>query len=1609
MDVGARSVVLSLVLGALLMLGVKDANATKFATPDGVGDGSGWEQAASLVQALASASEGEAIWLSEGTYTNASDPAFTITTNNVKLYGGFTNGMVALGDRDWNAYPTILSGNVTQPNIRRVMTISANATLDGLVISNGISQYGGGIYANGAYTISILNCHIVTNQFPDIIQTAAGAAAYLSGGSVTISNTVFAHNGSFNTVHKGNKGAMGIYANNETLNIVSSLFSNNVPAYPLNVRDGKGGAILLLGTSSLIAEDTIFADNEAPMRTTGIFLGGGAVRTEGCTAVFRDCVFSGNKAQDGGGAVLADNGANVTAENCVFVGNTATDTRGDGGAFRIVNGTLVVSNCTFVANEAQSEGGALAVHAGSMTLVNSILYTNTAGIRGGDIYLSGGSSTISYCRLGDTESSNHFADATGNATLTCVVTHPPMFADYGNGDYHLRSPTGRYDPGTQGYVATDLFPHSPCIDAGSPNLSTGDEPAPHGSRINLGLYGGTAQASKTPATSPVVENRSYSTNVNVAVVRGELVTQDVIANCMLYYGTNATVTNTDTVAVLYPPQQTGTVFSVQLTDLNYATTYYYRWYATNAYGSNWANVSSNFTTGVKTLGGPNNVIHVKSDAPGGETGDCWFNAYQSLGDAAATITTGTNEIWVAAGSYDYDEVVVGSSCSIYGGFTGVETQRSERGLSPVVFIDGKLDRRCLSITGGTVILDGLIMTNGYSTSGAGLSASGTYDLTMRACRIVGCRPSGAAIGLGARFQGGSVFMTNCVLRDNAHPGLYWTTFDGFGFHANGTSVEIHDSTFVDNGRETFNLRNSKAGGFHQIGGSLVVSNSSFVNNATGSDLYGGGGIIEGGATARFGNCEFRGNAVYYYTLVDRVNSVGGALYVEDAGTDVVLENCTFTQNFGSERGGALYVASGTVTVQNCIFWANTCSDHYPGLEGYDIAQAGGTVTLSYSSTSGDPDNPTYIYNSSGVNMDHVATVDPLFAGTNDVHLRSKSGRWDPTLGGGAGDWTNDMVTSPCIDVGDPDLATGDEPSPHGGRINLGRYGRIAQASRSPATAPIVENRFYTTNVNAAVVRGELVTQDVIASCTLYYGTNATVTNMDTSVFVYPPQQTGAVFSVQLASLDYATTYYYRWYATNAYGADWANVSSNFTTGTKPLSGPDNVIHVKPDAVGSDNGENWFDAYPSLADAALAVTAGTNEIWVAAGTYDDAEVVVGSTCSIYGGFTGVEMQRSERGPSLVVFIDGILDRRCLSITGGTVILDNLVMTNGCNASGGGLYASGTYDLTMRSCHVAGGRRPAGSTGLGARFEGGSVFMTNCVFRDNTHVGSYSATYNGFGFYANATSVEIHDSTFEGNGRATWQERSSMAGGFHQIGGSLVVSNTSFVSNGVGSDYYGGAGIIEGGATARFGNCEFRGNAVYYYALADRANSMGGALYVEDATTDVVLENCTFTQNFGSERGGALYVASGTVTVQNCIFWTNTCSDHYPGLEGYDIAQAGGTVTLSYSSTSGDPDNSTYIYNSSGVNMDHVATMDPLFAGTNDVHLRSKSGRWDPTLGGGAGDWTNDRVTSPCIDGGDPASDYSAEPFPNGRRINLGRYGRMPEASRTQLHGTLFLSR
>ena len=95
--------------------------------------------------------------------------------------------------------------------------------------------------------------------------------------------------------------------------------------------------------------------------------------------------------------------------------------------------------------------------------------------------------------FGDTLADWHQANGNDSSSINA----DPLFADPESGDYHLKSQTGRWDPNSESWIVDDVT--SPCIDSGDPNSPMSSEPFPNGGIINMGAYGGTAEASKSPS------------------------------------------------------------------------------------------------------------------------------------------------------------------------------------------------------------------------------------------------------------------------------------------------------------------------------------------------------------------------------------------------------------------------------------------------------------------------------------------------------------------------------------------------------------------------------------------------------------------------------------------------------------------------------------------------------------------------------------------------------------------------------------------------------------------------------------------------------------------------------------------------------------------------------------------------------------------------------------------------------------------------------------------------------------------------------------------------------------------------------------------------------
>ena len=221
----------------------------------------------------------------------------------------------------------------------------------------------------------------------------------------------------------------------------------------------------------------------------------GAVYGSGTGATISHCIISGN----GPCSAVVIRDCDGTIRNCLIAGNTYP---GCGSPLAVIYdcGGLI-ENCT-IANNATS---GISVFGGKSLIVqNCIIYNNG----GSQIeVLSGSALDISYCDLQD-DLGGIAGSGTVNWGLGNIDAYP-NFVDAASEDYHLSSEGWRWSE----YLIHDShwtydYISSRCIDAGNPGspldnelLTIPDDPD-HlwgtNLRINMGTFGGTAEASMPP-------------------------------------------------------------------------------------------------------------------------------------------------------------------------------------------------------------------------------------------------------------------------------------------------------------------------------------------------------------------------------------------------------------------------------------------------------------------------------------------------------------------------------------------------------------------------------------------------------------------------------------------------------------------------------------------------------------------------------------------------------------------------------------------------------------------------------------------------------------------------------------------------------------------------------------------------------------------------------------------------------------------------------------------------------------------------------------------------------------------------------------------------------
>jgi len=315
--------------------------------------------------------------------------------------------------------------------------------------------------------------------------------------------------------------------------------------------------------------------------------------------------------------------------------------------------------------------------------------------------------------------------------------------------------------------------------------------------------------------------------------------------------------------------------------------------------------------------------------------------------------------------------------------------------------------------GSHSILRGLTIRkgqNGIQCSGAGVSP------LIAKCRVVSNTSAGIVCSLA------SPTITETIVEDNNSVGI------------SGSLGEIGVCRICTNGSN----KNGDAG-LANCGG-LVLGCVISANK--------GDGVYDHAGTVK--NCLISANlkSGFYFTVTCGCN----------------ITNCTIV---GNKNGAVVffpqkaYVSFG---ITNSIIVLNEGFGFYirdPGVQRFwtlhvDWSNVWGNI----SGECGGNLNPTVIAIQFGPD---TVRQDPLFAKRGywdasgvwhegEYHLKSTLGRWDPR----SATWVTDPADSPCLDRGDPASAFLDEPSPNGGKINMGAYGGTAEASKSPGGASCLE-------------------------------------------------------------------------------------------------------------------------------------------------------------------------------------------------------------------------------------------------------------------------------------------------------------------------------------------------------------------------------------------------------------------------------------------------------------------------------------------------------------------------------------------------------------------------
>lgn len=238
--------------------------------------------------------------------------------------------------------------------------------------------------------------------------------------------------------------------------------------------------------------------------------------------------------------------------------------------------------------------------------------------------------------------------------------------------------------------------------------------------------------------------------------------------------------------------------------------------------------------------------------------------------------------------------------------------------------------------------------------------------------------------------------------------------------------------------------------------------------------------------------------------------------------------------------------------------------------------------------------------------------------------------------------------------------------------------------------------------------------------------------------------------------------------------------------------------------------------------------------------------------------------------------------------------NLV-PNVTNKQGGGAIFVSMSSLSIENCLFSGNEAQYG----GAIFAelNSSIVINNCTFYENRAVdtaikggvGSMCTNSSGGTIFVSDSRVEINNSLFTNNSITVHPDCYGRGGVLFAFQSKIIISNCNFTGNKmVFENAHGGVNYVSNSTLLLISNCRFSENVAHVAGVMHLQGSNGtinqcdfnsnigfksaGAI---SATQESYIEfdNCLFRSNRARTLGGALYIASSSVLVDQAYFVSN----------------------------------------------------------------------------------------------------------------------------------------